>query len=423
MGSSISKRLFPRAKDLSTYGLLLEGLEEELRKLSSRRASKFAQHRQLVRCLVLYSSAAFVCLCGVMYALDGQYSRPLLVTPMVAFPLLVMLAKRAIDAMFERSLRHDDRILAKLEKQKEKMLEELIEQTNFTRTQQLIIKFQKRAQPPQQQQQQMARQPQSKGQPPTPRRSNPGSSHPSTVSPSVSTRTSSFTPPQPSLPGLLPGQPYVTPADIQRFHRTDVQRPAQRSAVDKVIDFALGDGPNNRYALICQSCFTHNGLVKEDDLDSVRYRCVMCNYINGKKLPADWKPSIHSNTIESIIQSTPTKPSAAAPQPQAEHGEDDTDSSLFFHGSTAKPSAAAAAAASLQLPTSTLLSASTSSPSTSTSSTADHAPPAHSDSTASERKEKEKRPSGAAQEGGKEERMRREKDEHKEEQPSPAVTE
>ena len=380
MGGFISRRLFPRAKDLSTYRLLLEGLEAEISKLSGRRATKFAQHRQIVRSLVLYCSAAFVCLCGVVYALSGQYSRPVLAAPIVAFPLLIVLSKRAIDAMFDSSLRHDDRILAKLEKQKERMLEELIEQTNFTRTQQLINTFQKR--PQQQQQQQITRQamrPQQQQQAggssvTTPRRmqsaagqANTSSPQQSTVSPAVSTRTSSFTPPQSALPGLLPGQPYVTPADIQRFHRTDVQKPAPRSAVDKVIDFALGDGPNNRYALICQSCFTHNGLVKEDDLASVRYRCVMCNFINGQKLPSDWKPNIHTNTIQSIIQSTPTKPQQPG-TPSKQQAKDDTDSSLFFSTSST---------ASLKLPESNKLSASNSSPSTSESSSVNNALPAH----------------------------------------------
>ena len=32
-----------------------------------------------------------------------------------------------------------------------------------------------------------------------------------------------------------------------------------RSAFDKLIDLLVGDGPSNRYALICKNCFNHNG--------------------------------------------------------------------------------------------------------------------------------------------------------------------
>lgn len=35
--------------------------------------------------------------------------------------------------------------------------------------------------------------------------------------------------------------------------------PRERSAFDKLVDFLVGDGPSNRYALICQKCFSHNG--------------------------------------------------------------------------------------------------------------------------------------------------------------------
>lgn len=35
--------------------------------------------------------------------------------------------------------------------------------------------------------------------------------------------------------------------------------PRERSVLDKMVDYLVGDGPTNRYALICQQCFSHNG--------------------------------------------------------------------------------------------------------------------------------------------------------------------
>lgn len=35
--------------------------------------------------------------------------------------------------------------------------------------------------------------------------------------------------------------------------------PRERSVLDKMVDYLVGDGPSNRYALICQQCFSHNG--------------------------------------------------------------------------------------------------------------------------------------------------------------------
>jgi hypothetical protein len=34
---------------------------------------------------------------------------------------------------------------------------------------------------------------------------------------------------------------------------------SQKSVVDKMVDYIIGDGPANRFAMICQQCFKHNG--------------------------------------------------------------------------------------------------------------------------------------------------------------------
>lgn len=33
----------------------------------------------------------------------------------------------------------------------------------------------------------------------------------------------------------------------------------QKGLVEKIVDYLIGDGPNNRYAMICKECFEHNG--------------------------------------------------------------------------------------------------------------------------------------------------------------------
>lgn len=32
-----------------------------------------------------------------------------------------------------------------------------------------------------------------------------------------------------------------------------------KTVVDKMVDYLIGDGPSNRFAMICQQCFKHNG--------------------------------------------------------------------------------------------------------------------------------------------------------------------
>lgn len=52
--------------------------------------------------------------------------------------------------------------------------------------------------------------------------------------------------------------------------------PPQKHWYDKIADVVLGDddhevaSPSSRYALICERCFTHNGLVKESMWEDAR---------------------------------------------------------------------------------------------------------------------------------------------------------
>lgn len=65
----------------------------------------------------------------------------------------------------------------------------------------------------------------------------------------------------------------------------DLKKNANNSIYDHFITKLLGDnemGPENRYALICPHCFTHNGLAPPGKLASdVQYKCPKCGTLNG----------------------------------------------------------------------------------------------------------------------------------------------
>jgi hypothetical protein len=39
--------------------------------------------------------------------------------------------------------------------------------------------------------------------------------------------------------------------------------------MDRLVDYLVGDGPNNRYALICKQCQTHNGMALKEEFEFV----------------------------------------------------------------------------------------------------------------------------------------------------------
>ncbi|OQR70710.1 protein lunapark-B-like, partial [Tropilaelaps mercedesae] len=56
--------------------------------------------------------------------------------------------------------------------------------------------------------------------------------------------------------------------------------PQERGAVEKMIDYIVGEGPNNRYALICKKCSSHNGMALREEFEFLAFQCCYCFHFN-----------------------------------------------------------------------------------------------------------------------------------------------
>lgn len=56
--------------------------------------------------------------------------------------------------------------------------------------------------------------------------------------------------------------------------------PRERGFMDRAVEYLVGDGPHNRYALICKQCQSHNGMALREEFEYVAYRCAYCFYWN-----------------------------------------------------------------------------------------------------------------------------------------------
>jgi hypothetical protein len=70
--------------------------------------------------------------------------------------------------------------------------------------------------------------------------------------------------------------------------------PRERSVFDKVCDYVIGDGPNNRFALICKQCCGHNGMVLSEEFQFTSYRCCYCGFFNPARLKRMSAPKLQS---------------------------------------------------------------------------------------------------------------------------------
>ncbi|KAI4468499.1 endoplasmic reticulum junction formation protein lunapark [Holotrichia oblita] len=78
--------------------------------------------------------------------------------------------------------------------------------------------------------------------------------------------------------------------------------PRERSVFDKMVEYLVGDGPSNRYALICRQCSSHNGMALKEEFEYLSFRCCYCYFLNParKKRPPAPKLQIEAKQQLSI---------------------------------------------------------------------------------------------------------------------------
>ena len=69
--------------------------------------------------------------------------------------------------------------------------------------------------------------------------------------------------------------------------------------MDRLMDALIGDDSRNqKYALICQQCYNHNGLAEPEAFaHGIRYRCPNCGFMNTKAPPPPKSPEVEEPRI------------------------------------------------------------------------------------------------------------------------------
>lgn len=128
-----------------------------------------------------------------------------------------------------------------------------------------------------------------------------------------------------------PQKPPITPKHPNQQHllafaqQQQPIQPLRKQWYDKLADALLGDDdsstpPTSRYALICQKCFSHNGLVKESLWQDTQYVCPKCGHFNPsqRSLNGGGGGSSAASPNSSNDQSTTSLPASLHPTIQAE---------------------------------------------------------------------------------------------------------
>ncbi|KAL0859160.1 hypothetical protein ABMA27_010986 [Loxostege sticticalis] len=236
-------------------------------------------------------------------------------SPLLVLPILVIFLRSGISWYYNWTLNKNRLKLSKMREEKKKILEEVMNTETYKVAKEILDKY-------------GSPEEQSKALKPFQPSLNVPGNPPSTPSP------------PPATPGQLRQRQLAlqssTPISNNIVHvnnslavykgprlRSDqLPRPLldrNRSALDKVVDYLLKDGPSNRMALICSECSSHNGMAMIEEFEYVSYTCAYC----GKHNPAR-KQRPHAPLL------TPIR--ALPPAPRGSLGSGD-ESSIASSGS------------------------------------------------------------------------------------------
>uniref|UniRef100_A0A8C3R3T3 Endoplasmic reticulum junction formation protein lunapark n=1 Tax=Cyanoderma ruficeps TaxID=181631 RepID=A0A8C3R3T3_9PASS len=341
---------------------VLEKIDKDIKRLEEFREKNQRLQKLWVGRLLLYSSVLYLITCLIVYlwCLPDEWTARLTMTlPFFAFPLIIWCIRTLLIFFFSKRTERNNDALEDLKSQKKKILEEVMEKETYKTAKLILERFDpessaKETELPsagtsatprtgQEIRQRTAAQRNASTPPPaTPKQGSPKSPLPASPSVQRETPAVSGLPERMAVPSLQsnvlprrPGSP-ATSVPGMGLHPPGppLARPVlprERGVVDRVIEYLVGDGPQNRYALICQQCFSHNGMALKEEFEYIAFRCAYCFFLNPARKTRPQAPRLPDFSFEKKratelrSETEPLEPRERKPQETEETKESEDD--------------------------------------------------------------------------------------------------
>ncbi|XP_048668488.1 endoplasmic reticulum junction formation protein lunapark isoform X2 [Marmota marmota marmota] len=315
--------LFSRWRTKPSTVEVLESIDKEIQALEEFREKNQRLQKLWVGRLILYSSILYLFTCLIVYLwyLPDEFTARLAMTlPFFAFPLIIWSIRTVLIFFFSKRTERNNEALDDLKSQKKKILEEVMEKETYKTAKLILERFDpdskkaKEFEPPsagaavtarpgQEIRQRTAVQ---RNLSPTPTTSNQGPPPQIPVSPGPPKDTSApGGPPErtatPALSSNVLSRRLGSPATSVPGMGPPLARPIlprERGALDRIVEYLVGDGPQNRYALICQQCFSHNGMALKEEFEYIAFRCAYCFFLNPARKTRPQAPRLPEFSFE-----------------------------------------------------------------------------------------------------------------------------
>ncbi|CAI5656033.1 unnamed protein product [Oreochromis niloticus] len=275
--------------------------------------------------LLLYSSLLYLITCVVVYFWylpEQLMGRLILSLPFLIVPLLVWLLRKLLIKIFSRRTEKNNEKLEDLKAQKRKILEEVMETETYKNAKMILERFDPDCKKnielestpvapqitPKPGQELRHRNVIPKTPPVVVNPASEAAARPPLASrptyPGRSSHSAPGGPPERSLSAIAAQQSLMrkpvtpgTPVPGVGMHPPGppLARPViprERGAMDRVIEYLVGDGPQNRYALICQQCLSHNGMALKEEFEYIAFRCAYCYFLNPARKTRPQAPKL-----------------------------------------------------------------------------------------------------------------------------------
>ncbi|KAB0803863.1 hypothetical protein PPYR_00833 [Photinus pyralis] len=295
MGAIASK--FRKKK--TTYEVL-ESIETEIKSIEEFQRNTELIRKRIVGRFVMLAVALYVITAFLFYFYcfpANIYDRLFYIIPLLFAPVLILLVKQTLTWYYQRKISRKQNKVVNLRNEKKAILEKVMDTETYKVAKSILDKFA----------------------PPEPIRKLPEAGTPARhVKPPVPStavnaglRQRAISPKPQVLPTPIRPIPVSQPLTAVTTRAPSGQAPPmlpmprtilprERSTFDRMVDYLVGDGPSNRYALICNNCYGHNGMAYRDEAEYMSFRCCYCYTFNPavKKRPVAPK-------FEYVLQSAP----------------------------------------------------------------------------------------------------------------------
>uniref|UniRef100_A0A6G1SAN1 Endoplasmic reticulum junction formation protein lunapark n=1 Tax=Aceria tosichella TaxID=561515 RepID=A0A6G1SAN1_9ACAR len=315
--------VFSRFYDKPSTRDTLERIEQDIQNIEERRWDKIKREQFIVQILSFIPITILIAtVCILIYPTESSIrDKLLLCVPITIVNLFLWLCRRIVQWYSRWSLDNEEVRLRKLQKEKKRILEMVCETESYRVAAELLEKYDPK---------QLRRRERAHDRPtsplnttltkisaspnrptPAPAQQPTSASHNqsqqqlnamSFMNQSISFHAPVLQPtpaPPPPTPNIKPMKSSNGPKPIAPMKSplntsiapvvaaSSVQgRPVRpvlskdRTFFERLVDWVVADGPENRFALICRYCYGHNGMSLAEEYETINFRCCYCYNLN-----------------------------------------------------------------------------------------------------------------------------------------------